>query len=331
MRTIFNTRHQSDPGLGSGYSKKGVRVINKDGSLNITRRGVIFNYQHLFHWLIEMSWLRFFGLILLLYFVTNSLFAGVYLLAGMEHVQGFREGTPVENFFQAFFFSAQTFTTVGYGALAPTGMLTSFIASVESMAGLLGFAIATGILYGRFSRPSAQILFADQAVIAPYLDLTALMVRIVNGRSSQMMDLKAVLLMTWVEGSGSEQRRMYRSLKLERETVYMFPLTWTIVHPIDEESPLWGKNASEVADMQAEVIVLVQGYDETFSQTVHTRSSYVHTEIEWDAKFISAQTTDEDGWVTLHVDKVGLIEKLDNRPGKTIVEKGSNPLSRTAQ
>ena len=211
-------------------------------------------------------------------------------------------------FLNDFFFSAQTLSTVGYGAMSPRGLAANVLSSLESMVGLMGFALATGLLFGRVSRPSARIAFSERMAIAPYQDGWSLQFRIVNKRSNSLMELEAKMLLMTVDGP----KREYMILKLERPSVYFFPLTWTIVHPIEPDSPLQGKTAADLAKLQAEVLILIKGYDDTFSQTVHARYSYRYDEIEWQARFQPAFHVDPEGDLVLEINKVGALARTDS-------------------
>jgi inward rectifier potassium channel len=252
-----------------------------------------------------MHWLPFLGTLFLAYLTANTLFAVGYYALGTEQLQGAEAPTALGRFLYAFFFSAHTLTTVGYGSIAPKGLGAHLLASLESLAGVLGFAIATGLLFGRFSRPSAKIGFSDHMVAAPYRGGTSLQFRIVNRRRNSLTELEArVMLMTVVPRDG-EAKRVYELLKLERDKVIFFPLTWTVVHPLDEESPLYGKSPEDLRLLQAEILILIKGYDETFSQTVLARRSYRHDQILWEKRFVPAFFVDEQGDLVLEVSKVG--------------------------
>ncbi len=215
-------------------------------------------------------------------------------------------------FLSAFFFSAHTLTTVGYGNLAPNGTASNVVASLEAMVGLMGFAVATGLLFGRISRPSARIGFSTQMLIAPYQNGTSLQFRIVNLRPNMLMELEASVLLMTVDGPSGALARSYNRLTLERDRVYYLPLTWTIVHPIDANSPLYGKTAADLERLQAEFLILIKGYDDTFSQTVHARSSYRYDEVTWNARFTSAFHIDAGGDVVLDVDEVSTHTRLSS-------------------
>jgi len=204
---------------------------------------------------------------------------------------------------------------VGYGSISPKGTAANILAALEALSGLMGFAIATGLLYGRFSKPTAKIGFSQTMLIAPYQEGTSLQFRVVNQRANILMELEAKVLLMTVEGATGQPTRKYQPLNLERSSVYFFPLTWTVVHPIDPESPLYGKTAEDLALLQAEVLILIKGFDDTFSQTVHTRYSYRYDEIVWGARFTPAFRIDDDGDMVLDVDRVGALARV-GEPGR---------------
>jgi inward rectifier potassium channel len=256
-----------------------------------------------------MSWPGFTVLVGLMFLGINTAFALTYFSMDPSAVQGSAAPDEFRRFLNDFFFSGQTLTTVGYGVLAPHGIKANIAATLEALMGLLSFAIITGLLVARASRPSARIRFSRNALISPYQNASALMFRIANERSNNLMELNAsVLLMTVINVSGTPERK-FDILPLERQSVLLFPLTWTIVHPIDEASPLFGKTAAELAQLQAELIVLVKGFDETFSQVVHSRYSYRYDEIVWGAKFLPAFKVEASGDLLLEVDKVGVFAR----------------------
>jgi inward rectifier potassium channel len=189
--------------------------------------------------------------------------------------------------------------------LAPKGNAANLVASFEALTGVLGFAVATGLLFGRISRPSAKIGYSANVLIAPYQDGTSLQFRVVNRRRNDIMELEARVLLMTVESRDGRSIRQYRQLKLERDRVLFLPLTWTIVHPIDEDSPLRNATPESLAQLQAEVLILIKAYDDTFSQTVLSRYGYRHDEFVWRRRFASAFDVDEEGDLVLDVDKVG--------------------------
>lgn len=301
-----------DPGLTQKFNGTLRRSIEKDGSFNVHRTGVKFRNINLYLELIEMSWPRFIALVVATYAIVNCAFAGVYMLLGIENLKGAVVKPPLEAFESAFFFSAHTLTTVGYGNVFPNSTWTNLAAVMEAMSGLMGFAIATGLLYGRFSRPSARIVFSDSMIVAPYQGITSLQFRVANQRTNVLMDLEAkVLLMTVESADGSGLKRSFKDLRLERQNVYFFPLTWTVVHPIDSSSPLFGKSPEDLARLQAEILIMIKGFDDTFSQTVNARYSYQHHEIVWGAKFVQAFYVDERGDMVLELDRINDLAKVE--------------------
>ena len=301
-----------DLGLGSRVAQKSrQRFLNRDGSFNVSRRGLSpLRSLSLYHWVLNVTWTRFFLLIALGYFAVNAFFATGYYLCGPGALLGSAGGSPAERFAEAFFFSVQTLATIGYGRMSPSGVPANLLVTFEALFGLMGFALATGLLFARVSRPSAQILFSESAVVAPYRDITAFMFRIVNERSNQLTQVEAtVSLGLWEQVEGAPVRK-FHELALERKRVVFMPLHWVIVHPINESSPLYGMSAQEFVAADAEVLILLTALDETFSQTVHARSSYKPQEVIWGAKFADMFHDSPDGRVSIDVAKLHLVEKV---------------------
>ena len=301
-----------DPGLTQKYTGALRRTINKDGTFNVHRRGATWRDVNAYLYLINVPWPAFLGIIFAAYLAVNTLFALVYYALGENQLQGAAAPTELAHFLNSFFFSAQTLTTVGYGIISPRGTAASTVAAIEAMVGLMGFALATGLLFGRVSRPSARIGYSEKMTVTPYLDGSSLQFRVVNQRANNLMELEAKVLYMTVEGPPGQLRRDYKVLKLERHNVFFFPLTWTIVHPIDEHSPLHGKTAQDLERLQAEILILIKGFDDTFSQTVHSRYSYRYDEIAWGARFAPAFDTDAEGALVLEVNKVGALALPDS-------------------
>jgi inward rectifier potassium channel len=180
---------------------------------------------------------------------------------------------------------------------------------------LMGFALATGLLFGRVSKPSARIGFSDNALIAPYQDRTSLQFRIVNLRSNTLIELQATVMLMTVEGPPGKLERQFKLLTLERPNIYFFPVTWTIVHPIDEASPLFGKTPEELERLRAEILILIKGFDDTFSQTVNARYSYRFDEIVWGAKFSPAFEIAEGGQIVLELGELGRFARTNAAGG----------------
>ncbi len=299
-----------DPGLTEKYTGALNRAIEKDGSFNVRMSGVGLKNFHFYRFLIDLSWPQFFLVILSGYILINAIFASLYLLAGIGNIQGADARTPLSAFLSTFFLSVHTFTTVGYGTIAPNDFWTNVIAAFEALAGLMALALATGLLYGRFSRPSAKIVYSERAVIAPYRGKTSLQFRIANRRTNTLMEIEAKVLLMTVSGTGDNHKRKYYTLNLERPSVYFLPLTWTVVHPIDEASPLYGKTLDDLSDSQAELLILVKAFDDTFGQFVHSRYSYRFDEILWGAKFLPAFSVTNDGDMALELNRLNEVEEV---------------------
>ena len=296
-----------DPGLTQQFGNPLRRAINKDGTFNVRRNGATWRAFHPWLGLVDMSWTGFAVVLAIAWLVVNVGFAFLYYSLDPAELQGVPGSTPLLRFLGDFFFSTQTLTTVGYGGIVPRGIMANTIASTEALIGLMAFAVGTGLLLARVSRPSARIAFSRNALVAPYQNGASLQFRIVNERRNNLMELEArVLLMTVAPKDGRLQRR-YDVLKLERPGVIFFPLTWTIVHPIEENSPLYGKTAADFERLQAEVLILIKGFDESFSQTVNARYSYRYDEILWDRRFAPAFHIDEAGDMILDLDRVGAV------------------------
>jgi inward rectifier potassium channel len=294
-----------DPGLTQQFTGPLRRVINKDGRFNVRRRGANWHDFHPYLHLINMRWPAFLLTLFLGYVLVNTVFATLYFVFASGQLAGADASSSVERFFNVFFFSAQTLSTVGYGVIAPKGLAANIIAAFEAMLGVLGFAVATGLLFGRVSRPSAKLGYSDNILVAPYQEGTSLQFRVVNRRPNDIMELEARVLLMTVERNHGGQIRKYKQLKLEREGVLFLPLTWTVVHPIDEESPLRGLTAEDFERLQLEFLILIKGYDDTFSQTVLSRYSYRHEEVLWNRRFGPAFDVDPDGDLFLDLQKVG--------------------------
>jgi inward rectifier potassium channel len=299
-----------DLGFGAVVARESrKRLLNRDGSFNVVREGLSF-LQTLspYQYLLTTSWPRFLGLIVLFYLATNSFFAVAYVACGPGQIAGASATTLGARLLEMFFFSVQTFATIGYGGMHPVGLAANLMVTMESLVGLLGFALATGILFSRFAQPTARILFSRNAIIAPYRGITAFEFRIANARSNELIQVEARLMVSRLKPDGN---RDFTPLKLEREKVVFFPLAWTIVHPIDEESPLYGLTHEDLVASNAEFLVLLSGIDETFSQTVHTRSSYKADEIVWGARFSSLFNPPKpDGVLSVDISQLDRIEKV---------------------
>jgi len=301
-------KSNADTGFGVSPDSQGGRFINKDGSYNVVKRGLPF-YERIsfFYKMLTMPAWKF-TLTLTVFFISiNTVFTAVYVSLNKSEFTGVLPGNAVHYFFELFFFSIQTFTTVGYGRINPDGYIAGAFASVEALTGLSSFALITGILYGRFSRPRAYLRFSKHALIAPYRDITALMFRFVSYKENHnLTNVEVTLTFGLTETNETAQFKFYQ-LPLERSRVDSLPMNWTIVHPIDENSPLYGFTEEDLRTTDAEVYVLVKGFDDVFSNTVLQRTSYRFDEIIFNAKFERMYYESADDTTTIVE-----INKLDN-------------------
>lgn len=316
MATLLRKHKKQEDFKDLGYSAQATsrnqRLMNKDGSSNVVRTGMPFlPLYDIYNTLLTMPWIHFFILVVGIYFFTNLIFALIYLGIGVEFLGGISSTDTSGHFWDAFFFSAQTLSTVGYGHISPRGFSTSLAASLEALLGLLGFALITGLLYGRFSRPTAKLLFSKNILVAPYRDMKALMFRLVNIRVNQLIDCEVQFLFSRNEMDDGKNIRKFYILDLERQKVSTLALSWTVVHPIDEKSPFYNIDPEELKNSEVEFIIMFKAYDDTFAQTVHSRSSYRYEEIIWNAKFKPMfGNTGEDGVTEIHLDHIDEIEVL---------------------
>jgi inward rectifier potassium channel len=301
-------KQDRDLGFGSVLSRqRQLRLLNRDGSFNVFREKPKW-WRRLvsYDFLLNMTWPRFFGVVFLGFAVINAIFAFAYYACGPAAVQG---DVGVQNeFLRCFFFSVDTFATIGYGNLSPAGILAHVLVSIEALVGLMAFAIATGLVFAKFARPKANIVYSRQAVIAPYRGITAFEFRIINGSHNQLIDVEARVTLTRFEDNEGTTQRKYYPLSLERDRVSFFPAAWTVVHPIDNSSPLYGWTNQEMVASRTEFLVLLTATDETFSQIVQSRSSYMAEEVVWGVKFANL-FQDGDRILTIDMDRFHSVEQ----------------------
>lgn len=299
-------------GFGSVVSRRADRrLLNRDGTFNVRRKGLGFwESVSVYHALLEMSWPRFLLLSGVAYLALNMLFAVAYAWLGVDSVIGGAGVTFWQRLWEDFFFSVQTSSTLGYGNLSPNGALANVLVTLEALTGLLTFGLISGLMFARFARPMPKVRFSKVAVVAPYQGGTALQFRLINSRRTQISDLKArvISVRRLKDGRGRE----YDELELERSRVAFFPLSWTVVHPIREGSPLFGVTHEDLMSCDAEFLVLLQGFDETFSQTVHVRTSYRAEEVIFGARFASMfdGEDEEKGEVSVDMRKLHDVERV---------------------
>jgi inward rectifier potassium channel len=307
-------KESEDLGLGTKHETNEKRNVNKDGSFNIKKIGAVGGIRDLYQHLIIMSWGKFLMVLLGSYIILNAFFAFAYFLIGTENLIGLNEEQGFEGFMNCFYFSAQTFTTVGYGVISPQGMLTNFTASFEAMLGLLSFALATGLLFGRFSKATTKFAFSENVLLSPYKEgVNGLMLRVANKRNSILLETEAeVILISFYKDEKGEEKRGYHRLELEISEIKMFPSSWTIVHPVNKESPLNQFDKSKFNDYKFEIIVMIKAFDETYGQMVYTRTSYTNKEFVYKAKFKKAIKVNEEGEIELNLNTLGDYDLVDS-------------------
>lgn len=308
----FEKEQDKDLGFGEKVSRESrERLLNRDGSFNVERTGLkLTSWLNPYHFLLTMSWRAFIGITLLVYFLSNLIFGFFYGILGAEALID-TSSTPTENLFlRGFFFSVQTFATIGYGTIHPVGIIPNLLVTIESYYSMIMTALVTGIVFARFARPTARILFSETAVIAPYQDKTAFMLRLVNSRNNQLIEVEAKIMFSRLIDENGKKVRRFEMLDLERERVNFLPLAWTIVHPIDENSPMFGLSEADFHNSDAEFAILLSGMDETYAQIVHTRTSYKPHEIKFGHKFTDMYNPTESGErISIDVKKLSKIEK----------------------
>ena len=304
---------ENNTGFGTNSQNYGGRFINKNGNANIQKVGIGFlEGISWYHTMLKIPRWKFFFIIILFYFIVNLFFASIYMLIGVENLRGVTSVSRIDKFGEAFFFSIQTFTTVGYGHISPSGFLASFVAAVEALSGLLSFAIATGLFYGRFSKPNAYIKFSENALIAPYKEGTALMMRLAPHKNTNLTDAEAfVTVGILIDENGVISNKFY-NLPLEMSKINSLTLSWTLVHPIDEESPLFNLNQSDYKNTIGEILVYIKTFDDMYSSTVAKRTSYTFDEVVYGAKFSPMYSKNESNTKTvLHLDNLNSFIKVN--------------------
>ena len=293
-----------DLGLGGKLSERSrVRLLNRDGTFNVRRNDLnAFHPYNAYHTLLSLSVPRLLGLMAAAYLAMNLLFAALYWLCGPGALAG-ASADPLGRFEDCLFFSVQTLATIGYGRLVPNSRAANALVAVEALIGLLGFAIQSGLLFARFTRPTARIRSSRNAIVAPYDNGWALMFRLVNMRNSNLTDVRAVVtLARWVVEDGEGERR-FDQLPLERPSIIFMPLHWVLVHPITGTSPLRGLTEAEFAASEPEVVCLITADDETFAQTVHAKTSYDKDDVLWGRQFVDMYQRDREH-VSIDIDRL---------------------------
>jgi len=289
----------NDTGFSNTGNINGGRFINRDGTFNLSKKGLPFwNRFSLYYAMITLPLWQFIGIIFIFFICVNLLYTLVYLFIGASEFTGMIAHSGWKMYKELYFFSTETFTTVGYGRVNPVGDAANLVASIEAMSGFLSFALATGLIYGRFAKPRAHLAFSDNAVIAPYRGKTALMFRFACYKEHHALtDVTGQVNLAMLIMENGQANYKYYDLPLERSKIESLPMNWTVVHPIDEQSPLLGFTPEDLKAADVEVYVLVRGFNDVYSNTVLQRTSYTYDEIKLNHRFIPMYQETENGTI----------------------------------
>jgi len=296
------SRQNNDTGFSTNASDlTGGRFINKDGSYNLVKEGMPFWKRiSIFHNMLNLSQWKFMLVIFVFYVAINLIFTSIYFFIGPSQIQGLPNGNDWQIFKELFYFSTETFTTVGYGRVNPVGDAANLVSGIESLTGLLSLAIATGLIYGRFSKPRSYLVFSDHALVSPYKEMTGLMFRFAAFKDKHSLTDLEVRVNIGMQVSENENPiYKYFSLDLERSRVESMPMSWTVVHPINETSPFYGFTNEDMKTADVELYVMLRGFDEVFSNYVQQRTSYTFREILFKRKFVPMFRESDDGKKTI--------------------------------
>lgn len=291
----------NDTGFASHSEDVGGRFINKDGSYNLVKTGMPYRKRFsIFHDMLNLPVGKFITVIFLIYLGINIIFTIIYFTLGAAQFDGLIPGNDWKIFRQLLYFSTQTLTTVGYGHVSPVGDGVNIVAGIEALTGFLSLAIATGLIYGRFSKPKSYLLFSNNALISPYKNGKALMFRFAGFKDKHALtDLEVRVNTGLVLVENGKPDYKYFTLGLERTKVESMAMSWTVVHPIDEESPFYGFTEEDMKNADVEIYVMLRGFDDVFSNFVQRRTSYTYHEILFNRKFVPMFRESDDGKTTI--------------------------------
>ncbi|MFB6368585.1 MAG: ion channel [Gemmatimonadota bacterium] len=311
-----------DLGFGSRVADQTrTRLMNHDGSFNVERRGLPrFASVSVYGFLHRIPWWQFYLLLAAAYLAANLLFAGAYLAAGPGAIEGLEAGSAWGRYWEAFFFSVQTMTTVGYGALLPGNAVADALVTLEALLGLGGFAVVAAVVFARLARPQARIGFSDRAVVAPYGEGRGFELRAVNRRRDELVQARAEVVYAHLERRDGSVTRTFHRLDLERDQIAFFPLHWTVVHPVGPDSPLHGKTRADLEAEDGEFLVQVTAVDEAHYDDVVARTSYKPDEVRWGARFRDIFERSDEGVLGIDVNRIHETEPVDATAGAEAAE-----------
>jgi inward rectifier potassium channel len=302
----------NDLGFGSRVMRdSALRLLNRDGTFNVSRSGLpLFKSLNLYQTLLSLPWWQFNLFFVGLYLSINLLFASLYFLCGPMALIGTEGMSGSERLLESFFFSVHTLTTVGFGHITPKGVSANFLVVLEAFLGLSGFAVAAALMFARFARPTAKILFSDQAVIGPYHGGTCFEFRIANGSPNELIEVEVRILLCMTDSHEGVRIRHFHQLSLERDKAAFFPLDWTVAHPITTDSPLHAMTPQKLRQQDAEFLILINAIDDKSSHTVHARSSFKWDEIVWGARFKNMYRRTRNGRMSIDLKRIHDIQNL---------------------
>ena len=280
----------------SPISSPSWRVLKKDGTLNIHRAFDRMPLSDLYHFLLSLSWPIFFAFVVLGYISINLFFAILYYLCGPQALEGLHVTSATDRFLDCFFFSVQTIATIGYGRISPSGLIPNLLMTVQALLGMLTLAVVTGLLFARFARPTARVIFSNNAILGPYNGKKSFFFRAANERLNQIVEAHMTLTLVKNETTkeGERFRKLY-TLKLDRDYSPVFAMTWTVVHIIDEHSPLFKMEEKDLKEGEVEILASLTGMDDTFSQTIYSHTSYTIDDIFFNTRFKDILSRRSDG------------------------------------
>ena len=284
------------------------RMIQKDGSLNIGNVSKRLNYRDLYHDLLKLSWPKFACWFGVMFFLINAIFGLVYFFLPISEIEGFQHSEGFLHYLDGFFFSVQTLGTIGYGKVAPVGVLANVVVTIECYTGLFIIAVMTGLIFARFAKPHSKVIFSRNAVIRKFDGIPCLMFRVANERQNNITDARVRVYLV-MQDLKTGYREFY-DLKLERDYSPIFALSWTIAHDIDSSSPMYGMTNEELKNRTAEIIVTFSGTDTTLSQVMHAKGSYIADEILLDHDFVDVIKRHPDNSVSLMLEKFHEVKAL---------------------
>lgn len=292
-------------------SKLNARTLNRDGTMNVIRPR-LDPLKDSYHFLLSLTWPRFFILILVTYLFINTIYGSIYYLLGPNQFHGIDYHSPVDFFLECFFFSVQTLSTIGYGKISPASILANLIVTAEALTGMMAIALMTGLIFARFAKPTAKVIFCEKALITRFMGQKVFMFRMANARMNQVVE--ATVNLTAVQSFITPEGIPFRQqidLPLARNKSSVFALSWTVYHVIDEKSPLFEKRIEDLRSANTELLVSLIGHDEIFSQTIFTRRSYTTDDIVYNKQFEDIIERN-DNQLRVNIDKISSFRDLDS-------------------